>query len=162
MVPLWMVVRLLVSTGLWKPAGGDDLAVYWHATEFAHRLAVVVAFYVSTGPFYYIMCESSGWQATFGKRLMRIHVADDKARRISGGRAAGRWFAEWVCSLLFLPAVISFVTAAATHRGKALHDYLAGTIVLSGNKDATLDSWRIGVFVGLPVAWILATFIAVF
>ena len=38
---------------------------------------------------YFILCEASTWQATFGKRLLRIYVTDDSRKRISIMRSLG-------------------------------------------------------------------------
>src|ERR1700678_1757090 len=39
---------------------------------------------------YWALCESSAWQATLGKKALRIIVTDLEGRRISFGRAVGR------------------------------------------------------------------------
>ena len=42
---------------------------------------------------YWALCESSAWQATLGKKALGIIVTDLEGRRISFGRASGRFWA---------------------------------------------------------------------
>lgn len=76
---------------------------------------------------YYALQESSAQQATLGKRALGIKVTDLKGRRISRGNAVGRWFAA---ALSYLTLYIGFLMAAFTERKQALHDMVAGTLVV--------------------------------
>jgi uncharacterized RDD family membrane protein YckC len=76
---------------------------------------------------YFAFMESSPRQATFGKMAMGIVVTDENGGRIRFGRATGRYFGKYLSSL-FLAA--GFILAAFTARKQALHDMLAGTVVL--------------------------------
>jgi len=75
---------------------------------------------------YYAGLESSPWQATIGKRLMRLVVTDLYGRRISFGRATGRYFSK-ILSWLILAA--GFWMIPLTQRKQGLHDLIAGTLV---------------------------------
>ncbi len=77
---------------------------------------------------YYAGMESSSRQATIGKSIMSIYVTDLDGQRISFLRATGRYFAKILSALILL---IGFIMAAFTARKQALHDMLAGTLVLS-------------------------------
>lgn len=76
---------------------------------------------------YYALQESSVHQATVGKRALGIKVTDPEGRRISRGNAVGRWFAA---ALSYLTLYIGFLMAAFTERKQALHDMVAGTLVV--------------------------------
>jgi len=78
-------------------------------------------------PFYYAGFESSRHQATFGKQAIGIKVTDLAGRRIGFGRALGRWCAAL---LSYLTLYIGFFMAGFTERKQALHDYVAGTLVV--------------------------------
>jgi uncharacterized RDD family membrane protein YckC len=71
--------------------------------------------------------ESSPLQATPGKRALRLKVTDLAGRRISVGRAFARRLAM-VLSVLTLG--IGFAMAGFTRRRQALHDMVAGTLVI--------------------------------
>lgn len=77
---------------------------------------------------YFAGMESSDRQATFGKSIMSLQVADTDGRRLSFGHATGRFVAKLVSGLI--PFMIGFLMAAFTARKQALHDLIAGTLVL--------------------------------
>jgi uncharacterized RDD family membrane protein YckC len=70
---------------------------------------------------------SSEWQATIGKRVMSITVSGMDGGRISFTRATGRHFAKYVSTLILF---VGFIMAAFTQRKQALHDLMAGTLVV--------------------------------
>lgn len=76
---------------------------------------------------YFALFESSHFQATAGKLLMRIKVVDKNGTRLSFARATGRTFAR---ILSFLMAGAGFVLAACTRKKRALHDFIAETYVV--------------------------------
>jgi len=78
---------------------------------------------------YYTVLESSEAQATLGKRLVGIRVTDLEGRRLSFGRAFGRACARFLSYLSF---GIGLLIQPFTERKQALHDLLAGTIVVRG------------------------------
>ena len=82
---------------------------------------------VVIGWLYYALQESSAAQATLGKRAIGLRVTDLEGRRISFARASGRLFAK-IPSALFL--MIGFLMQPFTAKKQALHDILAGTLVL--------------------------------
>jgi uncharacterized RDD family membrane protein YckC len=77
--------------------------------------------------FYFATLESSEAQGTFGKRALGIKVTDLEGRRISFKHAMGRWFAA---ALSYMSIYIGFLMAGFTQRKQALHDVLAGTLVV--------------------------------
>jgi uncharacterized RDD family membrane protein YckC len=77
---------------------------------------------------YFAGMESSARQATFGKSMMSLQVADTNGVRLSFGHATGRFVAKLVSGLI--PFMIGFIMAAFTARKQALHDLIAGTLVL--------------------------------
>jgi len=77
---------------------------------------------------YFAYLESGEKQATWGKQALSIYVTDLEGRRISFGRATARFFAKIVSGLV--PLWIGFIMAGFTERKQALHDMIAGTLVL--------------------------------
>ncbi|NER48855.1 MAG: RDD family protein [Symploca sp. SIO1A3] len=78
---------------------------------------------------YYATMESSPRQATLGKIVMEIYVTDLYGNRITFDRATSRYFAKILSRLIFS---IGYIMAAFTDRKQALHDIIAGTLVLKG------------------------------
>ncbi len=76
---------------------------------------------------YFALMESSAKQATLGKMALGIIVTDEQGRRISFARATGRHFAKILSALTLL---IGYLMAGFTRRKQALHDMLAGCLVL--------------------------------
>ena len=75
---------------------------------------------------YFALMESSHWQGTIGKRVMKIKVTDIEGNRISFGRATGRYFLKMVSSFEFmLGYLISF-----SDQRQTWHDYIAKTLVV--------------------------------
>jgi uncharacterized RDD family membrane protein YckC len=71
---------------------------------------------------------SSAWQATLGMKACGLKITDESGKRISFGRATGRYFASFlsVCPTLG----IGFLMIAWTSRKQGLHDLIARTIVV--------------------------------
>jgi len=76
---------------------------------------------------YFAAFESSSRQATLGKQLFGIFVTDTHGYRLTFLRASGRYFGKALSNLTLL---IGYVMAAFTERRQALHDKIAGTLVL--------------------------------
>ncbi len=79
------------------------------------------------GWLYFAALESSSWQATLGKRALGIAVTDLRGNRISFGRATGRYFASYISFIVFL---LGFLIQPFTAKRQALHDMIAGTLVV--------------------------------
>ncbi len=77
---------------------------------------------------YYAGMESSARQATFGKSIMSLRVANLDGQPISFGHASGRFFAKIVSGMI--PFGIGYLMAAFTEKKQTLHDLIAGTLVL--------------------------------
>ncbi len=76
---------------------------------------------------YFALLESSAWQATLGKKAMGIYVTGLDGNRIGFGRATGRYFGKIISALILM---IGFIMAGFTERKQALHDMIAGTLVV--------------------------------
>jgi uncharacterized RDD family membrane protein YckC len=89
-------------------------------------LSIVIAWLYSA------LQESSSAQATLGKRAVGIIVVDERTgEQISFAQATGRHFAKIISSCILL---IGFIMAAFTQKKQALHDIMAGTLVLRAAK----------------------------
>jgi uncharacterized RDD family membrane protein YckC len=77
---------------------------------------------------YFAYLESGEKQATWGKQALGLYVTDGAAEHISFGRASGRFFAKMISGLI--PLGIGYIMAGFTERKQALHDMIAGCLVL--------------------------------
>ena len=70
---------------------------------------------------------SSPWQATVGLKVCGLRVVDYNGRRITFGRATGRYFASFLSVVLLC---VGFLMIAWTRRRQGLHDFMANTLVV--------------------------------
>ncbi|HYC86510.1 MAG TPA: RDD family protein [Chryseosolibacter sp.] len=79
------------------------------------------------GILYYSILESSKFQGTVGKMAVGIKVTDMNGDRISFGKALLRSIGRQISGLILF---IGYLMAAFTEKKQALHDMIAGTLVL--------------------------------
>jgi uncharacterized RDD family membrane protein YckC len=77
---------------------------------------------------YFAYLESGENQATWGKQMMSIYVTDLEGKRLSFGHASGRFFSKIITGMV--PLFLGYIMAGFTERRQALHDLIAGTLVL--------------------------------
>ncbi len=111
-VPLVALLALLARSGGPRAHTGGDIAAG----------VLLLAFW-----FYFAKLESSRHQATWGKRLLGIKVCDLQGQPVSMARASGRFFGKLLSALLY---GIGFLIAPFNRRKQALHDLMAGTLVV--------------------------------
>ncbi|MBL6447528.1 RDD family protein [Fulvivirga sp. 29W222] len=76
---------------------------------------------------YFALMESSNKQATVGKMALGLVVTDMHGNKISFGQATGRYFGKIISGLIL---AIGYIMAGFTEKKQALHDMLAGTLVV--------------------------------
>ena len=94
--------------------------------EGIEGIAVILGIVI--GWLYFALSESSSKQATLGKQAMGIIVTDLNGQRISFGRATGRHFGKFISVLTLY---IGFIMVAFTEKKQALHDIMAGCLVVT-------------------------------
>jgi uncharacterized RDD family membrane protein YckC len=80
---------------------------------------------------YFAGFESSRWQATIGKRIFGIKVGKPDGSRMSAGNALLRVVGKSISGQIF---AIGYLMAFFTEKNRALHDYIAGTLVFESDK----------------------------
>jgi uncharacterized RDD family membrane protein YckC len=98
------------------------------------RILMLTVIILAGSWLYWGLMESSTWQATLGKKALGLYVTDLEGNRVTFGRASGRFFAgrgigsvPYVGGLYFL---VSCILAGLTEKKQALHDIIAGCLVL--------------------------------
>lgn len=94
-------------------------------------LAALVASYVLAG-IYKTAFQASRLQATPGKLAFGLKVTTLAGQRLGLGRALGRYLGEALSGLMLL---VGYLLAAFTARRQALHDMLAGTLVVRRDRE---------------------------
>ena len=132
MVHFLLFVPLFGVLGLGAIAGSDQeydggaspgfiLAIV--GTAMLGAIAVLVV-----GWLYYALMESSAKGGTLGKMALGIKVTDLTGNRISFGRATGRYFGKIISGAILY---IGFIMAGFTQQKQALHDIMAGCLVVN-------------------------------
>jgi uncharacterized RDD family membrane protein YckC len=132
LVFLILLVPLFILTGagaaLGRITSGEDIsdnaAVFLGIGFIAGFVGIIFA----VSWLYHAVAESSSWQATPGKKLLNLKVTDMEGQAISFGRASGRFFAKIITGLI--PLGIGYILAGFTEKKQALHDMIAGCLVL--------------------------------
>jgi uncharacterized RDD family membrane protein YckC len=108
---------VLIMLGLPLQVSPDDPQAQWRT------LATIFVWWL-----YCAFCESSPLQATLGKRALDLMVTDLRGQRLSFARATARFFSKILSAMIVF---IGFFMVAFSVKKQALHDQLAGTLVLS-------------------------------
>lgn len=117
------VIAIVIAVGLvdeHTTAGKDTLAGVATAV-------FLVALFIG-GWLYTALYESSAKQATLGKRLLGLIVADSQGRRISFARATARYFSE--AFLTGNTFGIGYLIVIWTAKKQTVHDLVCDTVVL--------------------------------
>lgn len=89
---------------------------------------LVIAVFIVLSWLYYAWMESSEHQGTLGKMALGLTVTDMQARPVSFARASGRFFSKFITQMI--PLAIGYILAGFTEKKQALHDIIAGCLVL--------------------------------
>jgi len=130
-VALAVLLPLFILTGLGATLHGlnrDNPPDPRIVAAFASSIGLLIGGSLILGWLYSAYFESSEWQGTVGKKVMNLVVTDLQGNRISFARASGRYFAKLISGLI--PFGIGYVLAGITEKKQALHDMIAGCLVL--------------------------------
>lgn len=133
-IPVWVIIALLLV------AGGSD----GFTPLLSNAMSVAIAWA------YFAGFESSRLQATPGKFLLKIQVADSEGGRITLGRATIRHFAKTFSALILF---IGYLMAAFTRKKQALHDKAAFCLVINRPAKKRVNPTMNGGVTLEPNAW---------
>jgi uncharacterized RDD family membrane protein YckC len=117
-----MVVTMFMAVGAASMGGAEAMSA-----AMLGVFGLLYLGYFTVAGLYFSLFESSSHQATPGKMALGIKVTDAQGRRLSFGHALGRWFSAL---LSYLTLYVGFFMAGFTERKRALHDMVAGTLVV--------------------------------
>jgi len=103
---------------------GDAFALIF---SFAAALATFIFLLYILMILYYTFMESSKYQATFGKQALGLIVTDATGNKLDFGKAFVRNLGKILSSMFFH---IGYIIAGFTEKKQALHDLIAGTLVV--------------------------------
>src|SRR5215813_3743212 len=113
-----------VIFGLVIALGGSD-------SEVAIGVGIVFAFivYFVVGWLYEALLTSGPHGATFGKQAVGVRIVRADGTPMSFGRATGRHFLKMLVTPM-VPLAIGYLLAGFTSGKRALHDFMADTLVI--------------------------------
>lgn len=76
---------------------------------------------------YYTLMEASKYQATVGKLALGLKVTDSSGGKLDFGKALIRQLGKIVSGIILM---IGYIMAGFTEKKQALHDMIAGTLVV--------------------------------
>jgi uncharacterized RDD family membrane protein YckC len=123
----WIRFGAAFIDGLITGAAGV-IILYATGGSFANQSPIYNLINIIIGWLYAAAMESSDRQATLGKMAVGIKVTDMNGERISFGKATSRHFAKIISAIILL---IGYIMAAFDAKKQALHDKMAGTLVLN-------------------------------
>ena len=110
-----------------QPSYGSSTTAEQRNAQIGLGVVFMCGMIVALWWLYYARMESSSWQATLGKRAMGIRVTDYRGQRISFAQATGRFVGK---GLSYMIGSVGFIIAAFTEQRQALHDMMAGCLVV--------------------------------
>jgi uncharacterized RDD family membrane protein YckC len=124
---LTIVVGFVIVKPLVARAGVALPDKPWVLPVFTRQLIAIDLLSLMAAWLYFASFESSTWQATPGKKMLGLRVTDLNCGRVSFARASARYFGKIPSAFIFL---IGFLMAGFTEKKQALHDMLAGCLVV--------------------------------
>jgi uncharacterized RDD family membrane protein YckC len=101
---------------------------------FGPKIALILLICTVGSWLYWGLMESSAWQATLGKKALGLLVTDLEGNRISFGKATGRFCGGRLISVFpYLGGLYFFIDCVCvgfTEKKQAIHDMMAGTLVM--------------------------------
>jgi uncharacterized RDD family membrane protein YckC len=138
-IPLTVIVGFLavgmgLSVAVEQVQPGESLEALTALLGSGFILAVLLIMIVGSG-LYFALFECSPLQGSLGKKILGLYVTDTAGKRISFGRASGRFFAGkfvalGVPGLGIIYFILSCIFAGLTPRKQALHDMIADCLVM--------------------------------
>ncbi len=123
-----LVIGGIFGLSILSAFSGDADSTVAIIAAAASAIMLAIAGVMIAGWLYYALMESSTNQATLGKMALGIKVTDLNGNRISFGKATGRYFGKIVSGMILY---IGFIMAGFTEKKQALHDMMAGCLVVN-------------------------------
>src|SRR5689334_9060701 len=122
------VIDVVLLAAAMAAIGWLGLPVYQHRESAVGYNTFGIVIVVLMLWLYFALLESSRLQATPGKLALAIKVTALDGGRIGFWRATGRTIAKYLSAVILM---IGFIMAGLTRRKQALHDLIAGTLVVA-------------------------------
>lgn len=103
----------------------EDSPLFWGSLISMYSSIFFISLVINW--LYFAFMESSKFQGTVGKLLLKIKVTDYQYERVTFGRATGRFFGKYISGMILM---IGYILAGFTEKKQALHDMMASCYVI--------------------------------
>jgi uncharacterized RDD family membrane protein YckC len=117
--------------GLSGDSSGDDDE---YSSAIIGAVVIGVLIMIAIGWLYEALLTSSPRGATLGKQAVGLRIVRADGARLSFGRATGRHFLKAMVTPM-VPFGIGYILAAFTSGKRAVHDFMADTLVIKSTGD---------------------------
>jgi uncharacterized RDD family membrane protein YckC len=124
-----VIVGIFIAAVLLADESTDDSK---EALFIVGSIVVMVLALIVINWLYEALMTSSPRGATLGKLALGLRIVRVDGAQLSFGRATARHFLKFMITPL-VPLAIGYLMAAFTARKRALHDFLADTLVIRSN-----------------------------
>jgi uncharacterized RDD family membrane protein YckC len=111
-----------LSSAMDNPEAAEGMMIAAMGTYFMSMFVMFIA-----GWLYFALMESSNKGATLGKMALSLRVTGMNGEKISFGKATGRYFGKIISGMILC---IGYIMAGFTEKKQALHDMMAGCLVV--------------------------------
>jgi uncharacterized RDD family membrane protein YckC len=125
-VAFFIVVPFLAMIGISLWSHDFEPSADFVVTAISAYFMIILLMLAGQWLYYALMESMKG--ATLGKMALGIVVTDLNGNKISFGRASGRYFSKIISSLTI---GIGYILAGFTQQKQALHDMIAGCLVIN-------------------------------
>ena len=123
-----LIIGGIFGLSVLSALSGDADSTVAIVAAAASAFVVAIVVLIVAGWLYFALMESSANQGTLGKMALGIKVTDLQGNRVSFGKATGRYFGKIVSGMILY---IGFIMAGLTEKKQALHDIMAGCLVVN-------------------------------
>jgi uncharacterized RDD family membrane protein YckC len=120
-VPMFIIGFIVGFFAISSASTEMEMEAFLAGAEGITRIINIIIAWV-----YFAAMESSSKQGSLGKMALGIKVTDYKGKKISFGKASGRFFSKILSGIIFC---IGFLMIGFTSKKQGLHDIMARTLV---------------------------------
>jgi len=120
----FVIDRILIWFMLYVALGyALDFDLYsWHNLMGFHTIVIDILVFI-----YFVVCETSSWQGTLGKRLLGMKVVNEQYGKEAASQAMWRFTWKYLSAFVFM---LGFIWVIFDPKKQGWHDKLAHTYVI--------------------------------
>lgn len=126
-LPILGVMGIGMASGIQNMEPGDEAQALSMMAGMMAVMGVAQLFFIVLQTLYHAIMEASKLQGSVGKLVVGIKVTNTEGVKLDFGKAFVRNICKVISTMILL---IGYLMAAFTEKKQALHDMIAGTLVV--------------------------------